>query len=199
MDYEKAKEFIIKRLKNGLSPDLRYHNIEHTFDVLQSVEKLCQMENINGHDLLLIKTAALFHDSGMLIRYENHEEASTELTRTFLPEFGYTDQDIEIIDKMIITTKLPQKATTHLEQVLCDADLDYLGRDDFFMIAHKLKYEWNKLNINKVSLTRWYELQRDFLETHTYFTKSAIKLHQKKKSQNLTEVKELLVKHEHCI
>jgi predicted metal-dependent HD superfamily phosphohydrolase len=199
MDYEKAKDFIIKRLKNGLSSDLRYHNIEHTFDVLQSVEKLCQMENVNGPDLLLIKTAALFHDSGMLVRYENHEEASTELTRKYLPEFGYTAHDIEIINQMIITTKLPQKAKTHLEKVLCDADLDYLGRDDFFMIAHKLKYEWNKLNINKISLKEWYELQRDFLETHTYFTKSAIKLHQKKKSQNLIEVKELLVKHEHCI
>ncbi|MCX6235735.1 MAG: HD domain-containing protein [Bacteroidetes bacterium] len=199
MDYEKAKDFIINKLSNGLSPDLRYHNVDHTLDVLQSVEKLCEMENVNGHDLILLNTAALFHDSGMLVQYEEHEEASTRLTRKLLPEMGYTAEDIKIINKMILTTRLPQSAQTHLEKILCDADLDYLGRDDFFMIAHQLKYEWNKLNINKVSLKRWYELQSDFLETHTYYTDSAVILRQKKKNQNLSEVKELLIKHEHCI
>jgi predicted metal-dependent HD superfamily phosphohydrolase len=199
MDYQKAKDFIINKLSNGLSQDLRYHNIDHTLDVLQSVEKLCEMENVNGHDLILLNTAALFHDSGMLVKYEEHEEASTQLTRKLLPEMGYTDEDIKIINKMILTTRLPQSAQTHLEKILCDADLDYLGRDDFFMIAHQLKYEWNKLNINKISLKRWYELQSDFLETHTYYTDSAVMMRQEKKNQNLSEVKELLIKHEQCI
>ncbi len=194
MDYKKAKEYILTRLKNELGPDYRYHNLEHTLDVLQSVEVLGKMEKINGDDMLLIKTAALFHDAGMLRCYNGHEEASVVLAREVLPQFGYSNEEIAAIDDMILSTRLPQHAHTHLEQILCDADLDYLGRDDFFMIAHRLKYEWNRLNIQKISLKKWYELQLAFLQQHHYFTQSAIRLRQEKKKQNLTEVNELLIK-----
>jgi predicted metal-dependent HD superfamily phosphohydrolase len=198
MDYQKAQDYIFERLKNELGPDYRYHNLEHTLDVLQSVEILGKMEKINGNDMLLIKTAALFHDAGMLIRYNGHEDESADLAKKILPQFGYTDAEIEAIHHMILTTRLPQSAHTHLEQILCDADLDYLGREDFFMIAHRLKYEWNRLNINKITLKKWYELQLAFLQRHTYYTQSAARLRQEKKKQNLTEVNELLIKHDQC-
>ena len=93
---------------------------------------------------------------------------------------------------MIVTTKLPQSASTFLEKILCYADLDYLGREDFFMIAHQLKYEWNIMNIRHTTLREWYELQIIFLENHQFFTKSARKLREEKKAENLKQVKELV-------
>ena len=32
-------------------------------------------------------------------------------------------------------TKIPQTPLTKLEEIICDADLDYLGREDFFEIS----------------------------------------------------------------
>jgi hypothetical protein len=93
---------------------------------------------------------------------------------------------------MILTTKLPQDADTSLGKILCDADLDYLGREDYLMISHCLRHEWITLDINKLTLLEWYQLQVDFLETHNYFTDYAVKSRQAKKEKNLNQIKELL-------
>lgn len=194
MNFEKVQEFILKKLSDELNPLLLYHSVSHTVDVIQSAEMIARLEGVDGDDLLLLKTAALFHDSGMLVQYTDHEVASTMITREVLPKYGYSDEEIKIINRMILTTRLPQTAETKLEKIICDADLDYLGRDDFFMIAHRLQYEWNQLNVNKTTLKKWYELQLNFLLDHEYFTESAKRLRNKKKKQNIEEVKELLNK-----
>ncbi len=192
MDFAGAKAFILEKLERELNPDLVYHSLEHTLDVLNAADHIALNENVNGHDLILLKCAALFHDSGMLLTYIGHEEASAEIVQELLPRFEFEQKDIDIISEMIIATKLPQAASTFLEKILCDADLDYLGREDFFMISHRLRHEWNTLDINKLSLFEWYKLQEEFLESHEYFTNYTIGLRKEKKQQNLMEVKELL-------
>ena len=192
MKYTEVRDFIIEKLVDELAPDLTYHSIDHTLDVLNSAGNLAELEKISTHDRIILETAALFHDSGMLTAYIGHEEAGVDIVQKYLPEFGYKKQDIDIISDMIITTKLPQSATTYLEKILCDADLDYLGREDFFMIAHQLRYEWNILNIRHTTLREWYELQIMFLENHHFFTPSARKLRNEKKEDNLKQVKELV-------
>ena len=192
MNYPEARDFIIKKLSNELGPDLTYHSIEHTLDVLNAASNLAELEKIENHDRLILQTAALFHDAGMLKTYTGHEDASVEIVRKYLPEFGYDAKDIDLISKMIITTKLPQSAENYLEKILCDSDLDYLGREDFFMIAHHLQYEWKTLNIRHTNLREWYELQIMFLENHSFFTTSAQKLRNEKKADNLSQIKELV-------
>ena len=92
---------------------------------------------------------------------------------------------------MINSTEIPQSPETHLEMIIADADLDYIGRDDIFLIGQRLQYEW--LKIGKIStLKEWHEKQLNFLKKHTYFTKSAKKLREKKKQENIQEIEELL-------
>jgi uncharacterized protein len=195
MNYEAVKKYILSRLERELNPDLTYHSVSHTIDVLQSAVRLADMEKINDEDKLLLQTACLFHDIGMLKTYRGHEEASVEICHEILPQFGYSTEDIKVIAGMILTTKLPQCAMHTLDKILCDADLDYLGRPDYFMIAHKLKYEWHILGFYNTSLYKWYIIQRDFLTNHKYFTKSAIDLRQKGKMENLHQV-EMILNHE---
>ena len=192
MNFEDAKGYILNKLKEELDPRLTYHSIAHTMDVLQSAIRLGKLEKITTHDTLLLKTATLYHDSGMLKRYVGHEDASVEIIRDLLPAFDYTPKEIDLIAGMILTTKLPQSANTHLEMILCDADLDYLGRDDFFMIAHQLHYEWNIMNFHQTTLKEWYQLQLKFLSGHHYFTPSAIALREASKAMNLKQIMEIL-------
>lgn len=192
MDFDGAKSFILGELQKGLKPTLYYHDINHTLDVYHSVERIAALEKVSKHEEILIKTAALFHDSGMLRTYIGHEEASCEIAQETLPKYNYQREEVNCICKMIMTTKLPQSASEKLEMIICDADLDYLGRDDFYMISHRLKLEWNLRNINKTTLKEWYELQVKFLENHTYFTKAACDSRFKGKQINLEQIKELL-------
>lgn len=192
MNYEGVKAFMIEKLRNELDPSLYYHDINHTIDVLQSAERLLNAESIPEDGQLIVKTACLFHDSGMLRTYMGHEEASCEIAKETLPGYDYSAETIDTICKMIITTKLPQSAKTLTEKIICDADLDYLGRNDFYMISHRLKHEWELHQIKETSLKEWYQLQVDFLKNHQFFTKSAIESRDACKQKNLQEILELL-------
>ncbi len=192
MDFEGVKSYIITKLSKELKPTLYYHDISHTLDVLHSAERIARYESVSQTEEILLKTAAVFHDSGMLRTYTGHEEAACDIARETLPRFNYNKEQIDHICNMILTTKLPQSASEKLEMIICDADLDYLGRDDFFMISHRLKLEWNLHKINITTLKEWYELQVKFLEGHSYFTKSAIETRNEGKQKNLIQIKNLI-------
>jgi len=191
MDFEGAKTFIIDKLRKELGLEYTYHCIGHTLDVYNAAVKLNEMEHITGEEAMLIEIAALYHDSGMLVRYKDHETASAELAARYLPSSGFSGNQIQIINNLIMVTRLPQEASTIAEQVMCDADLDYLGRDDFFIHSFELQHEWNLFEIKHTSLSEWLDIQIKFLSGHKYFTTSAAILRNKKKSENLNEIKSL--------
>ena len=46
-----------------------------------------------------------------------------------------------------MATKMPQRPKNLLQQIICDADLDYLGRNDFFILSEKLHKEFIEYKI----------------------------------------------------
>ncbi|MBK9190597.1 MAG: guanylate cyclase [Crocinitomicaceae bacterium] len=196
INYMKAERHIMKILETQLSPKLLYHSINHTIDVTKAVERLAIMEGITDEDLFLLKSAATYHDAGFIEKYEKNEEIGMRLAREILPKYGYTQEQIDVIDGLIKATEIPQSPQTHLQQIMCDADLDYLGRDDFHDIANLLRRELRehgKLNSDRM----WDEIQVKFLTAHTYFTKSAIRLRQEKKMKHIEEIKAKLLVYEY--
>jgi predicted metal-dependent HD superfamily phosphohydrolase len=188
MQLDDAGDFIIKKLNNELPGHLTYHNANHIKDVYQAAKRLGEAEGINGHELNLLLTAAYYHDSGFLVKANGHEEESCRIAREALPDYGYAPDEIDKICGMIMATRLPQSPKNHLEEILADADLDNLGRDDFFAISHKLYLE--NLFFGKVAdENEWNQQQLDFIKNHQYFTKSAINLRQAKKDANLGRIK----------
>lgn len=194
MDFEKASNYILNKIEYETDENLFYHNLEHTMDVYQSAIQIAEKEKTGEHELILLKTACLYHDSGMLLDYRKHEEMSCKLARESLPGYGYSDREIESVSNMIMSTKLPQDASSFLEKIICDADLDYLGRDDFFMIAHRLRLEWIRLGVKNFSLKEWYLSQIEFLQSHAYFTPTAKKNRNYGKQRNLEMIQEILGK-----
>ena len=186
--YMKAEKYIVNRLKEELPQNLYYHDVRHTIDVCAAVERLALMEGIEGDDIFLLKTAALYHDAGFVHQYKDNEYFGANLAKEVLPRFGYTAEQIDKIGRLIRATKVPQKPKTHLQKIICDADLDYLGGDHFHEIATNLKRELTERG-TVTSDKQWDELQLKFLESHTYFTKTAIKLRRANKLARLEEVK----------
>ena len=169
MNYHAAKAFILDKLEQELSDQLTYHGLHHTLDVLYVTSELCYLEKISPYETLLLKTAALFHDSGFTVNNVEHEKLGCDIARKWLPQYGYTKIEIERICGMIMATKIPQSPQNFLEKIICDADLDYLGRDDFYEIGSTLFQELKAYNI-LTSEKDWNRLQVSFLENHTFFT-----------------------------
>lgn len=186
--YQLTKDFILGKITRELSPALTYHSYNHVIDVLKAATYLAEAENISEAEAELLKVAVLFHDSGFIVSPEKHEEQGCAYAQEFLPGFGYNEHEITEICKIIMATKFPHKPESHLQQIICDADLDYLGREDFYAIGDLLYQELKTKNA-VADFNQWNKMQIRFLEAHTYFTKSAKALRREGKLKHIEEIK----------
>lgn len=170
--FTKIAPIWLDKLEKGLKPELQYHSIHHVLSVIERVEFIATYEALNAEDIALMKVAALFHDSGFLEGPKNHEQVSCDIVKRQLPEYGFSPTEISHICEMIMSTKIPQSPKDLMAQVLCDADLDYLGTEDYEGPANQLR---NELQANNPALgpIQWLELQINFLENHSFFTSYA--------------------------
>lgn len=186
-DYEGAEKFITEKLEKELPDTLHYHNTDHIQDVLQSALRIAENEALGDEDIHLLRIAALFHDSGLIYSHKNHEERGCEIAKEILPSFGLSEGQLGIISGMILATKIPQSPKTLLEKILCDADLDYLGRDDFYLIGNKLHEEMRDGGLIETE-REWNLIQKTFLESHRYHTRFGRANRENKKGQHLQEI-----------
>jgi uncharacterized membrane-anchored protein YitT (DUF2179 family)/predicted metal-dependent HD superfamily phosphohydrolase len=184
MQFDTLQTFVLSRLTNDLPPNITYHNVEHTKNVIAAAEKLAKLENIDGENLTLLQTAALLHDYGFVQTHAEHEKISCDLARKLLPDYGYTASQIEAICETIMATKLPQSPKNHLGEVLCDADLYYLGTSAYEKYAETLFAEFKSLG-TVTSEAEWHARQISFLKAHQYFTASARNELEATKQKNL--------------
>jgi uncharacterized protein len=188
-DFEQAKRYALERLARELSPHLRYHSLAHTRDdVVPAAERLATMERVTGEALLLLRTAAYYHDIGCIVQRQEHEAIGAGIVFVTLPRFGYTPEHVRGVVGLIMATRLPQTPHNRPEEILADADLDALGREDFFTRSADLRAEWEAQG-QSVSEQEWWRQQIAFLEAHHYFTASARALREAKKQSNLAAVR----------
>ncbi|MES2559508.1 MAG: phosphohydrolase [Bacteroidota bacterium] len=191
MELSKAKAYIIKRLEKELHSNLSYHSLHHVLDVEEAALRLADAEGISAYERDLLLTAVVFHDSGFIYQTKDHEERGCAIVREELPQFGYNKVEIEQICGMIMSTKIPQNPQNVLEQIICDADLDYLGREDFWEIGNHLYQELSVYGILS-NEQEWNNLQLKFLNSHHYFTRSAIELRQATKQAHLKKIEAIV-------
>ena len=194
--YYKTEHHVLQMLESGLDSNLYYHGINHTKDVVKAVERLALLEGVTDEGLFLLKTAAIFHDAGFLESYHHNEPIGARMAEEILPQYGYTEDHIQTIKELIYVTQIPHKPTNILQEIMCDAHLDYLGREDFEEIADKLRRELKERAII-TSDKKWDEIQINFLNQHKFFTKTAIQTRQKLKEQNILSVQERLERNDY--
>ena len=187
-DFERAREYVLMRLEQELPQNLFYHGIHHTRDdVLPAVTRLTEMAKLSERQTLLLKTAALYHDIGFIEQYEMNEPIAIRIAVDTLPSYGYAQKDIQKVQHIIAATQMPQTPNGPLENLMCDADLDSLGREDYFIISGNLRKEQESRGYN-VSDQDWFENQLDFLSRHQYFSPQAHALRDSGKQKNIKAV-----------
>jgi len=191
VQFSDLQEIVLDKLEKGLPKYLYYHNVKHTVDVVTECELIGWAEELDDHKLLVLKTAALFHDSGHIISYADHEERSVDIARETLSKFHYTPEEIDEICRIIMATKLPPKPVDLLESIICDSDLDYLGRTDFVPVSNTLYAELTAQG-KSMSLNEWNKLQLKFIGSHQYFTKTGRKFREVRKQEQIERIKQLI-------
>ena len=191
IQFTDIQESILDKLEQELPDFLYYHNVKHTVDVVTEVELIGWAEGLDDEDILLLKTAALFHDAGHTVGYDDHEYYGTELVKSILPGYGYSTGQIEKICSIIMATKLPPQPENIYQEIICDADLDYLGRSDMIPVSNTLYKELKEQN--KIgTLNDWNKLQLKFISGHSYFTKTARSLREVNKQKQIERISKLI-------
>lgn len=187
--YPKICFNIIEELKEKLPDYLTYHSIDHIIDVANVCNDYIDYYDIPKEMARLIRIAAICHDYGFVLSPLDHEESSIVAIQPFLTPI-LTTEEVEIINGMIRATKVPQEPKTFYEEILADADLDYLGRKDYNGISDKLFNEYLHFDVvsNKIE---WLDLQIWFLENHKFHTDFAKKNREKLKFDKIKELKSL--------
>lgn len=192
--FDGLQEQIYSMLEQNLPSIYFYHSIKHTIDVVAQVEIIGQAENVNDEDMYILKTAALFHDSGFMHSYRNHEHESIKIAKEILPNEGYSSEQIARICRLIECTIISEEPRNLLEQIIRDADLDYLGRSDYESVSRELYKEFLEMKIVKKNEYEWLLGQIKFLQEHTYYTNYSRSNRNPEKVRHIKKLQEQITK-----
>ncbi|WP_425636394.1 HD domain-containing protein [Algoriphagus yeomjeoni] len=178
--YRTLRNLVLSDLEANLPKTLTYHALEHTLDVLNVCNQYIKREKIPYKERYLLKVGAIVHDMGFLKGAANHEQVGAGMAENILSDLGVDQRDIDVIKGLVMATKIPQNPQNHLQRIICDADLDYLGRNDYPEISQKLFEELKNMNVISTA-KQWKDLQINFLKAHHFHTPFAIKNREPKK------------------
>jgi PAS domain S-box-containing protein len=184
--YEKIEQFLLLNLPQQYT----YHTIDHVRDVVLQSERIAKKEKIDKSVIQDIKLAAWLHDVGYIWEPQRHEARGAEYATAILIEMKFPKSKISLITGMIMATKIPQSPKNHYEQIICDADLDYLGREDYATNSNNLLQEIEL--VKKLTAKEWLQIQEKFLKAHIYFTITSQKLRDKNKNTVLNKIQQQL-------
>ncbi len=176
---------------NGGAFDLPFHNFKHTRDVYEQVELLGQSEGVADEDLLLLKTAALFHDIGYTVTCDDAPAESERIARETLPLFYYDRQQIDAVCRLMKASHYESVPTNVSEQIIHDANLMYYGRADFVTCMMNLFREQREHQSFEVK-TEWLKAQIDRLSKHRFYTRAAEKFVSVPVTKQIADTEELL-------
>lgn len=186
---EKVIDFLIKNL-----PDhLHYHDYTHTIDVVNQAELIGYGEGVSDEQILLLKTAALFHDTGHTIESKGHEAHGCNIAKEWLTAYNYSEEQIEEICGIIMATEMPPQPKTLLQRIICDSDLDYLGRTDFIPTSNALYKELEAIGVMN-DINEWNKLQIKFLSVHQFYTATSRRLREVNKQSQVERIEKLIEK-----
>lgn len=189
--YYILRKHILDILHTKLPKNLYYHGVHHTMDALKTCDLYLKHIKISKHESQLLRLGILLHDIGFTESTKDHELKGIEIAHNLLSEFHFSKKDIDIIKQLILSTKVPQQPKNLLERIICDIDLDYLGRDDYYKISDQLFREL-KVYSGLKDRNEWNKIQVKFLEAHRYHTDFAIKNRKPKKELRIKELKGLI-------
>jgi len=169
------EEKIFQDILSELPAYLHFHHLDYAKKIYDQSFLLCRSEEIEQEDRLLIRTAALMLFTGLTQAYQNFENRSSVLTREILPEFGYSETQIDHISNLILATKMPFEPSSKLDTILIDARMEYLGWPDYTDQIKRLYQELKEAG-SKINGQQFKKHQLELLYKFEFYTLAAKRL-----------------------
>jgi class 3 adenylate cyclase len=165
------EEMIIKMFEDEAPPNLYFHNSSLVKSICNIVELLSTAESLPDEDFINLKLAAIFLYTGYISDYEKPMEASLRLAEEILPEYGFSQENVDSASR-IIRSSFNEKFDSLAVQILHDATYDYLGRVDYAKLTDKLLRERTEYG-KHTDTNSWAEIQHKLLSEHEFLTPTA--------------------------
>jgi hypothetical protein len=162
------EDMIIKMFDDEAPPNLYFHNSVQVKNICNIAELLSTAESLPDEDFINLKLASVFLLTGYISDYEKPMEASLRLVEEILPEFGFSNENVEQTSK-IIKASYTEQYDTLATKILHDAKYDYLGRVDYLKLTEKLLRERTEYGKHTDEKT-WIETQEKLLAEHEFMT-----------------------------
>ena len=169
---------------------LYYHHYDHALSVMDRAVYLWEKEWVSDRELEILAIAGLFHDTGFVIQYDDNEVIGAKIAQNYLRTILYPEEDIKIVQSIIIATEPDRQPQSLLEQIIKDADMDNLWREDFFDISDRLKQERETIQNIKIKDPDWHHASLDVIEWHKFYTPTQIRERNAKLQKNTQKLKE---------
>lgn len=179
-------------LKDKLPASYCYHDLSHTQNVVKAVNEIADGMKLSDHEKNILTVAAWFHDIGYAVQIDDHETIAATMAMNFLEQRKIDSDDVCQVKACIMATKYPQKPSSILEQVICDADMIHLGKKSYFENAELIREEWRLTKNEELTDKQWHQLNIEFIGQHSFFTAYCNDNYNKRKNKNLEFVSKLL-------
>ncbi|WP_183559728.1 Pycsar system effector family protein [Mucilaginibacter sp. SP1R1] len=187
---EEVKHYVISYFDVHHDPELIYHNLKHTKDVVASATQIANHYQLSDEDFFIVISAAWFHDTGYFTDKSDHETKGADVASHLLKQHKVETPVIDKITACILATRMPQKPSNLLEEILCDADLFHLGTDDFKDKSKLMRKELEACRHQEIGKDAWRTENIAFLQAHHYFTDYCRLLLNDQKAKNLEKLKD---------
>lgn len=180
-----ATEWIVKRIGRTRL----FHGLAHTQSVVHSCVELAKLELFSVEESEALVVAAWFHDTGYLIGSQGHEHESVRIATSFVKAQGSTDEFLQVVRDLILSTRMPTAPNGLLQQILCDADMNHLGSADYPQREALLRLELEIAEGIVMSDHEWLKKNIGFFEKHRYYTEHARQKWNEQKQINLARLR----------
>lgn len=193
--YKHIENHVRTLFNNHKDVGLVYHTLKHTENVVERTKEIAAHYHVEEDEMLVLYTAAWFHDTGYLIDFQEHEKSSVQLMRSFMLAYTQDESLLNNIENCIMATEKNTEPETLLQQIICDADTYHLGTNAFKKSNKQVRKE-RELREGNIDKVEWITHAIAFMEMHRYYTSYCKQLLEKRKQKNLDELKESLKKQE---
>jgi len=188
MDLEIIEKFACDFLKKVPDKYL-YHSWRHTINVVRFAPFFARQSGLPEAVAEEMTAAAWLHDLGFIEGAAGHEALSAVIAGDALSGFGVPADRIRSIQSLIMATVLPANPGNLAEMVICDADVEYLGRSEFYELSALLRMELFLLG-RGFTEPEWLDFEIKFLTNQHFFSPAAKRLRNPGKLRHLRELRE---------
>jgi predicted metal-dependent HD superfamily phosphohydrolase len=185
-----ASRHVAALFEARLPEGCRYHTFEHTAEVTAACLEIGGALGLGSAELEILQLAGWFHDTGYVELRDGHEAVSARIAREFLASHGLPDATVAQVERCIMATHYPQQPRSLMEEVICDADLIYLGRDRYAEQSSALRSEWESTQGLVYTDAEWLDSNIEFLTGGRYHTPYARSRYDAARAGNLRMLEE---------